>query len=524
VQELRATAAALRVHREINQTARPYPDSSSLKELFETCVTLFPTRIAAVCGSESLSYRELNGLANSLAELLRHAGIVPGDRVAVLSERSTEVIVSLVAIIKCGASYLPVDVSWPAHLLNGIMSSFGCGLVLARKGLHIPAECTAGRRVVEVSLSEMTSAGANPDVSIDAEAIAYVNFTSGTTGTPKGVPIRHRSIARLVFDPVYAPLDHTSVLLHVSPVTFDAATFEIWGALLRGGTCVIYPWSFLSFSRLKAVIERTGVSAAFITTALFNAVIDEAPTTLDTVATILTGGERYSYRHVARALERYGPGRVVHVYGPTECTTFATSYPIYQMSPDPGGLPIGRPIQNTRLYVVTDNSLCPPGTVGEIMLSGPGLSPGYLGSDGEGATAFAEYDVQGMSERVHRTGDYGFLLESGDLVFTGRRDDQMKVNGFRITLAEISQALDGHPNVRQSYVTVSKGRMGERVLAAFVVPLDGERSATGYREHLRARLPAYMVPSVICCCERLPLTASGKVDRQELLRQSPVVG
>lgn len=519
MQELSGTAAALAAHRRINRTAKPYPEHSSVKELFEHCALEYPARTAVICGSESVTYGELNKLANGLAEQLLRAGAAAGQCVAVCTERSVGMIVSLLAIIKCGATYLPVDASWPGPLLDAILASFGCGLVLASQRAAGPVRY-AGGRLIRVDCSRVPSRDVNPAVSADPAAIAYINFTSGTTGTPKGVPIRHRSIARLVFEPVYAPLDHSSVLLHISPATFDAATFEIWGALLHGGTCVVYPATLLSFSRLKTVIDRSGVTVAFITTALFNAITDEAPATLDTVTTILTGGERYSDRHIAAALERYGRGRVVHVYGPTECTTFATCYPVHRMPDQPGELPIGRPIQNTRLYLVSGSSLCPPGELGEIMLAGPGLSPGYLGADEAGAAAFAEYDIDGVTERVYRTGDYGYLLGSGDLVFAGRRDDQLKINGFRVRLAELAQVLDRHPGVRQSYLTPIGDRLGERVLAAFVVPLDGQLTAAALRGYLRARLPGYMIPSLICCCEQLPLTANGKVDRQALLRRA----
>jgi D-alanine--poly(phosphoribitol) ligase subunit 1 len=520
VRELRAGAAALRVHRQINHTATPYPDHNTVQELFERCAKDFPERIAIVCGSESLTYSELNSLSNGFADQIARFGVGSGQCVAVYNERSLEMIVSLLAIIKCGAYYLSLDSSWPSKLLDGILSSFSCRLVLAGKRMPATAQLAAGDRVIRVDVGRIEPIVANPIVTSNAEATAYVTFTSGTTGTPKGVPIQHRSIARLVFAAVYAPVDHTSVLLHMSPVTFDAATFEIWGALLRGGTCVMYPSRWLSFSRLKKVIERSGVTVAFITTALFNAVMDEAPEALDTVATILTGGERYSYRHIAAALGRYGSGRVIHVYGPTECTTFATYYPIHGMPAAQDELPIGKPIQNTRVYVVNGESLCPPNVVGEIMLAGPGLSPGYLTTGQSDITAFLEYQIEDKAERVYRTGDYGYLLDSGDLVFTGRRDDQVKVNGFRIKLAELSQVLESHPNVRQSYVTVSEGAMGERLLSAFVVPLDGLTTTAEFRQYLRVRVPDYMIPSVIRCCERLPLTGSGKVDRQALLRWS----
>jgi D-alanine--poly(phosphoribitol) ligase subunit 1 len=513
-------ADALTVHRQMNETTRPYPSQSSIKELFERCAEDFSDRTAIVHGAEILTYHDLNRLANRLANDLRQRGVAPGDCVALCAGRSAELIVSLLAIIKCGAFYLPLDASWPGDLLGRMLEVFGCTQVLFGPGPR-PAGTRPASTQLTVDLSHLVPADVNPAADVGPEAIAYVNFTSGTTGDPKGVPIQHRSIARLVFDAVYAPLDENSVLLHLSPVTFDAATFEIWGALLRGGTCVLYPSGHLRFSTLREVVRQSGVSVLLLTTALFNAVVDEAPDTLDTVGTILTGGERYSHRHFSQALARYGPGRLVHVYGPTECTTFATYHPVSEVPAEPGKLPIGRPIQNTRVYVVREDHLCRPGEVGEILIAGPGLSPGYLGGRGGGSggglAAFAEYDIGGVAERVYRTGDYGYLLGSGELIFEGRRDDQVKVSGFRVELAELSRAIGGHPRVRQSYVTVAEATAGDKVLVAFVV---GDRpSLTGPEvlTHVRTRVPPYMVPAIVQICEDLPLTASGKVDRRALL-------
>jgi amino acid adenylation domain-containing protein len=516
VERLICSAEALTVHRRINDTARPYPSHSSISELFERCAEDFGDRPAIVYGAEMLTYHDLNRLANGMARDLRQRGVTPGDCVALCVGRSAELIVSLLAIIKCGAFYLPLDASWPGDLLGRILDAFGCGLVLLGQKdspvLRLPAD-----HQLVVDLSCLVPIDVNPRADVGAEAIAYVNFTSGTTGDPKGVPIQHRSIARLVFDAVYAPLDENSVLLHLSPVTFDAATFEIWGALLRGGTCVLYPSAHIRFSTLRQVMRRTGVSVLFITTALFNALVDEAPDSMDTVGTILTGGERYSHRHFSEALRRYGPGRLVHVYGPTECTTFSTYHPVTQVPAEPGKLPIGKPIQNTRVYVVRQDQLCGPGDVGEILIAGPGLSPGYLGAPDGGLAAFAEYDIGGVVERVYRTGDFGYLLGSGELVFEGRRDDQVKVSGFRIEMAELSRIIEDHPQVRQSYVTVAEATAGDKVLVAFVVGYTPSLTVPEVLEHVQARVPRYMVPAIVQICDHLPLTPSGKVDRRALL-------
>ena len=516
MERLICPAEALTVHRRINETARPYPSQSSIKELFERCAEDFGGRTAIVHGADILTYRDLNRLANGMARDLRQRGVTPGDCVALCLGRSAELIVSLLAIIKCGASYFPLDASWPGDLLGRILDAFGCRLVLLGPG-RSPAVRLPADNLLTVDLSHLVPVDVNPRAGVGAEAIAYINFTSGTTGDPKGVPIQHRGIARLVFDAVYAPLDENSVLLHLSPVTFDAATFEIWGALLRGGTCVLYPPAHLRFSTLRQVVRHTGVSVLFVTTALFNAVVDEAPDTLDTVGTILTGGERYSHRHLSQALRRYGPGRLVHVYGPTECTTFSTYHPVSQVPAEPGKLPIGKPIQNTRVYLARQNHLCRPGDVGEILIAGPGLSPGYLGAPDGGRAAFAEYDIGGVVERVYRTGDYGRLLGSGELIFEGRRDDQVKVRGFRVEMAELSRVIGDHPRVRQSYVTVAEATPGDKVIVAFVVGRTPSLTVPEVLEHVRARVPPYMVPPVVQICGHLPLTASGKVDRRALL-------
>lgn len=515
MEQLKTSAEALAIHARLNDSAAPSP-ASSVQVLFEQRVEENGTAPAVAYRDETLSYQEVNQLANGLAERLRCTGVAPGDTVGVCVERSVELIIALLAIIKCGGVYLPFDAGWPDETLLGVFGDAHCQLILARTAENL-RERIPGCRLLEVDRRDLGACDANPVVPVAGDAIAYVNFTSGTTGAPKGVQIRHRSISNLVVNPFYADLGAHSVVMQLSPATFDAATFEIWGALLNGGCCVLYSSRFLRFSELKRVIEQWRVNCIFLTTALFNAIVDEASDTLDSVRTILFGGEAYSDQHVRSAVKRYGAGRCVHVYGPTECTTFATYYRVDEMPTYASELPIGRPIQNTRLYLVNDGSLCGPGQAGEILLAGAGVSPGYLNDLPANRGRFAELEIDGTRERFYRTGDCGYLLESGDVIFKGRLDDQVKVNGFRIELSRVSRVIGEHPDVKHTYVTVTDGVAGERMLLAFVVPEDGGCDVRQIRESLRRRLPSYMVPAMVYSCERLPLLATGKVDRRALL-------
>lgn len=517
--KITAAESARKIHQEINRTQAPFPDTS-VKTLFESCAEQYPDAIALVHADRRLTYRELNQRANALAARLRHGGLHAGQPTAVCLERSVELIVALIAILKCGCAYLPFDASWPDQRIQTLLTTAGCTRILGTPGS--PLACRfPGFEVIPVSPSSLADDEANPDLDVDPESIAYINFTSGSTGCPKGVPIQHRAISRLVFSPAYTRLDAESVLLQLAPVSFDAATFEIWGALLRGGTCVLYPSRLLRFSELKSVLESHGVTTIFLTTALFNSVVDETPEILSQVQTILTGGEAASMRHIERAMRHCGRERIVHVYGPTECTTFATYYPLSRQPEGESALPIGYPVQNTRLYVVDGEgpgaTLCGPGQIGEILLAGPGLSPGYLGMSQATRERFVECEIDGVRERVYRTGDHGSLRPDGSVMFHGRCDEQVKINGFRIELGEITHHLGLHPAIQQSYVTSERNESGENRLLAFVVTTEKDCTEAVIRNHLKRTLPSYMVPSMIYLCAAIPLSQNSKVDRNALL-------
>lgn len=517
---LKYDESTMDIYRRINATDVPYPADRSIADLFEDCVRRGPDNAALVFGDETISYRELNGLANGLAARLRDAGLAPGGAVGLCLPRTPELIVALLAILKCGCAYLPFASEWPDERIRTLLRQANVEWILAASTGPSP-DRFPDVRVWPVDRAGLTDRPENLGLEIGSEQIAYINFTSGSTGVPKGVPIQHRSIARLVFSPRYVRLGRDAVVLQMAPLSFDAATFEVWGALLRGGRSVLYPAPFIRLSTLKTVLRKEAINVLWLTTALFNTIVDESPETLDSVRTILIGGEAQSPRHLEKALRRYGRGRLVNGYGPTECTTFATFHPIDELAVDEPSVPIGRPIQNTRVYVVDGGRLCLPGEVGEVLLAGPGLTPGYLTPE-ISENRFVHHEIDGVTERLYRTGDLAYLREDGNLVFRGRLDDQVKISGYRVELDEVAYHLEQDPRVRRCAVTVEKTELGDKRLVAFVVPAeddgaDGDGIPARLRADLRRRVPAYLIPAVIELRASLPLTANGKVDRGALL-------
>ncbi|MEW1691413.1 amino acid adenylation domain-containing protein [Streptomyces sp. NPDC091265] len=511
--------------------------------MFQERAARHPERIAVIHRERSVAFGTLDQMSTAIAARLRDAGVAPGQVVGVCVARSPELIAGLLAVLTCGAAYLPFSAQWPDGRLRDLFGRADCSVVLTDRSASTAARLP-GFRVVAVG-EEGDAAGvaratgsdgaSEPDgvpavgdaraapvrrTPVPPEAIAYINFTSGSNGQPKGVLVEHRAVLRLVSGAVYAALDESCRLLHMAPVTFDAATFEIWGALLHGGTCVLFPSDLPRLSELKRVLVDHAVNTVFLTTALFNSIMDDAPHTLDTVDRILTGGEAHSLTHMGTALSRFGPGRVTHVYGPTESTTFATYHPVRTLPPAGRPLPIGVPIQNTRAYVVDGDRLCAAGESGELLLAGPGLSPGYLGMAERTAESFVLRDVAGTIERLYRTGDLVHIDGEGMLVFGGRRDDQVKVNGFRIEPGEVAHHLDRHPEVRQSFVMAHRSAGGATSLLAFVVPATDRCTAAVLQDYLRGALPSYLIPAGIHLCEALPLSPTGKVDRQALVART----
>ncbi|HKH43542.1 MAG TPA: amino acid adenylation domain-containing protein, partial [Thermoanaerobaculia bacterium] len=504
---------------EPNDTRSAYPREASLPELFAAVARELP-EAPAIVGEhgEVWTYRWLDEESDRLARHLRSLGVGPEVAVGIAMERSADLILGTLAIVKAGGVYVPLDPSYPDERLSFLLADTAAPLVLVDEHTCKRLAALGGSpQLVEISgpLEPLKSLP-----SLTATALAYVLYTSGSTGRPKGVAVSHQAIVRLVRESDYVRLGPGDRVACLSNPSFDAATFEVWGALLNGATAVVVPRDVvLAPVALADLLRRERVTALFLTTALFNQVVREAPDAFSTVRQVLFGGEAVDPRAVARALEQEGPERLLHVYGPTESTTFATWHRVRAVAPGAATVPIGRPLANTSLYVLDRAGRpVPPGTAGELFLGGDGLARGYLGRPELTAERFVPHPW-GTGERLYRTGDLARQRPDGNVDFLGRLDDQVKIRGFRIEPGEIEAALLSHPEVRSAVVLPREDAAAARHLAAWVV-LDPKAKIPNPKSTLRAwlqeRLPGFMVPAAWVVLDALPLTPNGKVDRRAL--------
>ncbi|MDB4947764.1 MAG: hybrid non-ribosomal peptide synthase/polyketide synthase [Gemmatimonadetes bacterium] len=505
-----------------NDTARDYPREASVTRLFEDQARRTPDAPAAVFGGVTLSYAELNARANRLANHLRGLGVAPGSRVGLCAGHSTQMVVALAAILKAGAAVVPLDPEYPAERLAYMMRDTALSAVVTEQALRAglpPTDAPVVLLDADWAKVEQAPADDLPDAAGPLDA-AYVIFTSGSTGTPKGVQLHHRAVVRTAYAPGYVDVRPGDRLSQMANTAFDAAIFEVWGALLNGAACVGVPRELaLSPQDFAREVKALGITHAFLTTQLFNALAREVPHAFSGLRYAMFGGEAADAVAVRRVLAEGAPGALLNLYGPTESTVFATAYRVEHVPGDASTVPIGRAIGSTRAYVL-DGRGQPVGVgiPGELYLGGDGVALGYLGQPELTSQRFlpdpfaAEPDA-----RMYRTGDRVRWLAEGALEFLGRFDDQVKVRGFRIELGEIEAALDAHPGVKQSTVAARADGPGEKRLVAYVVPAGAEApTAAELRAHLKERLPDYMVPAFVVTLDVLPLTPNGKVDRRAL--------
>ena len=498
---------------EWNETATEYPRERCVHELFEEQAERAAASIALVCGSENLTYRDLNRRANQLAHHLRELGVGPDVPVGVGMDRGFEMIVALLGILKAGGAYVPIDPQLPSERIAYIAQDAAVKLVLTEKPLSkIEVEC------VDIHSAEIANRSAeNPNVGVTPDCLAYVMYTSGSTGTPKGVSVPHRAVVRLVKETNYAELREGEVFLQLAPVSFDASTLELWGSLLNGARLVIMPPDSPSLAELGAALKQHQVTTLWLTAGLFHLMVDERLEDLSGVRQLLAGGDVLSIDHVERYLSAAGERVLINGYGPTENTTFSCTFRMISGWRVCGSsVPIGRPIANTQVYVL-DETLepSPVGLPGELYLAGDGLARDYVRQPQLTAEKFVPHPHSTKpGARMYRTGDRVRWLADGSLEFLGRIDQQVKIRGFRVELGEIEAVLDEHESVREAVVVALAKGIGERQLVAYFV--GGENSSGELRAYLKARLPEYMVPSVFIALDELPLMANGKVDRRAL--------
>ncbi|WP_350306988.1 amino acid adenylation domain-containing protein [Photorhabdus viridis] len=498
-----------------NATQAPYPDQSCIHRLFEQQVEQTPDAIALVYEERILSYAELNARANWLARRLIGQGIQSDDRVAVLLERSVELVVAQLAILKAGAVYVPIDPRVPDERKNWLINDCSAKLLLTDSpvDLAIPLFCLADK---------MDAIGEEDHHNIglprSSTALAYIMYTSGSTGTPKGVMVPHRAVVRLVINNGYAEIGPDDRVAFTANPAFDAGTFEVWAPLLNGGALVVIDHdTLLTPHKLVQVLRVHRVTVLWLTIGLFNRLAAELSPVLPQIKILIFGGDIPDVHVIAQVLDNHPPQQLLQAYGPSEGTTFTTTYRIAELSPGVTWIPIGQPIANTRVYLLDIyGQLVPLGVTGEIYIGGDGVACGYLNRPELTTERFLPDPFSNEpGARMYRTGDLARYLADGNLDFLGRNDQQVKIRGFRIEPGEIEARLVEHPAVSEAVVLVLGDGQDKR-LVAYVAAETDEELVNRLRTHLSAILPDYMVPAAFVCLDAFPLTPNGKLDRRAL--------
>ena len=503
-----------------------------IHHLFETQATSKPEAIAVVFEDQHLTYSELNARANQLANYLHRQGIEPEVRVGVCLERGVDLIISLLAILKAGGAYVPLDPSTPTNRLRFMLGDAGVAVVLTSSALQRqlaaclnPVETTGLARALVIVIDRewpsplLTERSTSSLKTVHAANLAYVMYTSGSTGQPKGVSIPHRAVVRLIQHPTYVPWPAQVTCLQFASPSFDAATFEIWACLVQGGKLVLGPPFLPSLDELGALLQHHQITILWLTAGLFHQMVDWNIKALSPVQTLLAGGDVLSPAHVRRLVEQLPNCQLINGYGPTENTTFTCCFAIPLAEDLVNSVPLGRPLNHTQVYVLdAQQHLVPRGVPGELCIGGLGLGRGYHDRPSLTAEKFIPHSFSPVpGVRLYRSGDIVRYRPGGTLEFLGRRDHQVKIRGYRIECGEIEMILTTHPAVREVVVLPREDSMGNKRLVAYIVP-ESESTPTisEFRDFLIRTLPSYMIPAGFVFLDAFPLTSNGKIDRRKL--------
>jgi amino acid adenylation domain-containing protein len=531
---------------EWNQTQTNYPQTC-IHQLFEQQVELNSDAIALVLEREQLTYHELNQRANQLAHYLIKLGIKPEDLVGIAIERSLETIVSILGILKAGGAYLPLDLASPPTRLAQILEDAQISILLTKQSTLTKLPPQPENRVICIDTEWAEIAkydSTNPNLFSQSNNLAYVMYTSGSTGLPKGVCIPHQGVVRLVKATNYVDFSPQQIFLHLAPLAFDASTFEIWGSLLNGAKLILFPGENLSLANIGETIRQHQITTLWLTAGLFHEMVDEQLENLQSVRQLIAGGDFLSVTRVQKVLATLKNCQVINGYGPTENTTFTCCHPISKTDILLTSVPIGKPISNTQVYILDAHlQPVPIGVAGELHTGGDGLALGYLNRPELTQARFIPNPFT-KSGKLYKTGDLARYLPDGSIEFLGRIDNQVKIRGFRVELGEIETVLGQHHSIKDVKVIDREDRPGDKRLVAYIVTdksadstdnlssayyLQGRGYANDFAQYkpltassrelrafLQSKLPDYLIPSAFVEIDTLPLTLNGKVDRRAL--------
>lgn len=506
------------------------PLERCIHELVQAQAECTPDAIAIVEGQRQLTYRELDSRANRLAAYLRRHGVIPDVPVAICLKRSTDLMISMLAVLKAGGACVPLDSAYPLERLEYMLQDTRAGLLLTQDGL-LPAEARAGREVIDVPATWSAIEGENAalrESGVTPRNLAHIIYTSGSTGKPRGVMLTHEGLVNhhVVTHKLY-DLRPSDRVLQFSSISFDIALEEIFPTWIAGATLVLRTEAMpLGARDFAQWIEKQRITVLDLPTAYWHELVHQLSELKQSMPAslrlVIVGGEKASARAFASWSKLVaGKIRWINTYGPSEASIIATAYEPGAGSEwdEPANIPIGRAIENTQVYLL-DGELKPvaPGDVGELHIGGRGLARGYLNQPERTAEKFiADPFATQAGARLYKTGDMARSLPNGEIEFLGRVDDQVKIRGFRVELGEVEAALAKHAGVQECVVVVRGDEIsGKQLVAYFVSGRQGVPGASELRKFLAERLPDYMIPAAIVNLERLPLTPNGKVDKKSL--------
>lgn len=496
-----------------NGSRQEYPRDQTVDRMFRETVAKFPQKTALEWKDRTYTYEELDVWSDRLAHLLRAKGLGPHSAVGLFVPRCPEMVAGMLGILKTGASFVPLDLANSAERLQYMIEDADLKVICTRSDV-----CARLPQDLDFILMDesMDSVQAEQEESNhEAESQAYLMYTSGSSGQPKGCKITHRNILRLVFGPDFIEFGPHQVILQTGSPAFDASTFEVWGALLHGGTLVLASEEeLLDAEKLKEVVVRHRVRNMWLTSPLFNRLCEEDAAMFASLESLIVGGDALSVRHIRKVKESAPHLRVVNGYGPTENTTFSTTHLITESDLASERIPIGRPLAHSTVYIV-DQALrpVPVGAIGEICVGGDGVGLGYQKKPEQTSRYFLD-DPFFPGGRMYRTGDLGRWLPDGTVDYLGRTDFQVKIRGYRVEPGEIERAMEKLPNIKEVTVQVKEVGQDKHLCAYYTA--EQVIDLAEWRKILSAKLPQYMIPSFFVLMETMPLTLNGKIDHRSL--------